>query len=136
MHTCKHAVGRNLLRIAEIALFFVISVLGYGLLVKVSAFQARQKSRDHAPNVQRSLDMNGLRGKPDMLSGSPTFQTVTATPDAQTVRLHLYHPFYSGISPHRPDHSSVTRKQTLYRNDPDRTPRPYNLLQRSAILIV
>ncbi len=47
--------SRNILRIFEIALFFAISVLGYGLLAKTTSAGSKSKTRTHPTDVRNSL---------------------------------------------------------------------------------
>ncbi|MBN1928229.1 MAG: hypothetical protein JW764_01600 [Chlorobiaceae bacterium] len=75
MQTRKQTIGKKILRVFEIALFFAISALGYGLMLKVSSFNTKSKSRDRdAIALQRSLEMNSIKA----LSGKRLFTNETA----------------------------------------------------------
>ncbi|NTU54221.1 MAG: hypothetical protein HGA97_11125 [Chlorobiaceae bacterium] len=139
MHNRKHTAGRNILRIFEIALFFAVSVLGYGLLLKVSSSQTKSKSREHAPDLRRALDQNGLQRELKIISGKLLFPDEPAISKAEEGHGQ-------SIGTLRSQHCSVLRYTSLmtscgnelssYRNDVDRTPRPCNLLQRNPVLLV
>ncbi|WP_150132363.1 hypothetical protein [Prosthecochloris sp. GSB1] len=44
----KHSVSRSFWRFFEIALFFLVSVLGYNFLAKTTSVNAKSKSREHS----------------------------------------------------------------------------------------
>ncbi|RXK89428.1 hypothetical protein EST62_00090 [Chlorobaculum sp. 24CR] len=80
MHTRKHTIGRNILRVFEIALFFVVSVLGYGLMLKTSSFSNKSKSRDHdSVAFEKTVDLNGRHRELRVLSGTLLFPNSAAT---------------------------------------------------------
>lgn len=139
MHTRKHTAGRNILRILEIALFFAVSVLGYGLMLKVSSFQTKSKSRTHAPDLRHALDQNGLQRELKIISANLIFPDETTLSSAEkdngrligTFRSHHYSTLhFTNLV------SSASHEISSYRNDSDRTPRPYNLLQFNPVLLV
>jgi hypothetical protein len=134
MHTRKHTVGRNILRIFEIALFFAVSVLGYGLLMKASSSQTKSKSRDQAACCQKSLNLNGLHRELKIISGTLLFPSEQALPDNTSAIAHATGAFHALHSPAPRFTPSSAFFQ--YRDDPGRTSLPCNLLQLNPVLLV
>lgn len=84
MKTRKQSIGRKILRVFEIALFFTISVLGYGFMLKVLSSNVKSKSRDRDSIALRSAtELNGLPRRLKFLSGTQLFLT-----DATAILMH------------------------------------------------
>ena len=140
MNTRKHNIVRNILRVFEIALFFAVSVFGYGLLVKTtSVSSSKSKSRNQPPGIQRDLGLNGMQRelrvmpetlrqpvKPELtlrkralllhLSGSDHAHAAYAfQPHLQPLLPYQYHRYYSTHIPFS---------------------LPYNLLQENPVLLI
>jgi len=80
MHIRKQTIGRKMLRIFEIALFFAISVLGYGFMLKVSASNTKSKSRDRdSIALQSTAELNGRHRELKVLPRTLLFPGQTAT---------------------------------------------------------
>lgn len=139
MYSRKLTIGRNILRVFEIAMFFAVSVLGYGLLVKTSSFNGKSKSRDHAPRIQRSLDLSGLHRELKVLPGTyrfPTERFFTGNSDKHVTAFASGHSTFYGtyLSPgHR---FSLLDCRHLYINNPATPSLPCNLLQQNPVLLV
>jgi len=134
MHTRKHTVGRNILRLFEIALFFAISVLGYGLLLKASSLNSKSKTRNHAPGIQRSFGSKGIHRELNTISGALTLtkeRVMTRGISGITHTLKAFHPIQL---PTR--QSSIQDRSFRYFSHPVRPPCPYNLLQQNPVLLV
>jgi hypothetical protein len=137
MHTRKHSVGRNILRVFEIALFFAVSALGYGLMLKASTFSTKSKSRDRDSIIfQNTVDLSGRHRELTMLSGAPLFPI-----DASTT-LSNRHAFaghaFETIHP-LPLFAKLLlsgENQTSHYLDGNlRLPRPSNLLEQNPVLL-
>jgi len=50
-------ITRSILRFCEIALFFAVSVMGYGLLTKTSSLTSKDKGRNYQPGVSVCIDL-------------------------------------------------------------------------------
>jgi hypothetical protein len=137
MHSRKHPIGRNILRVFEIALFFAISVLGYGLLVKTSSLNSKSKSREHATGIQNTLDLSGLHRELKVLSGTFRLPTGTGltTCDKLVRTISPDHPAFYGTI-HHPDYRYSLHDSRPLGNNPAITPLPYNLLQQNPVLLV
>lgn len=137
MHSRKHSVSRNILRVFEIALFFAISVLGYGLLLKASSFNTKSKNRDRESIVvQNAVNLNGRHRELKVLSGTLLFpnDTKAALPNRYTFTGQSF----LAISP-LPAlalHLLCEKELTVnYRNSNSRISRPYNLLEQNPVLL-
>jgi len=137
MHTRKHSVGRNILRIFEIALFFAVSALGYGLMLKASAFNTKSKSRDRdSVALQNSIDLNGRHRELRVLSGTLLFPNSAATTLSHR-RAAVSHAF-AAIHP-----VPTLARHLLSGNERHshcldgnrRLPRPCNLLEQNPVLL-
>jgi hypothetical protein len=138
MHSRKHTVGRNILRIFEIAIFFAVSVVGYSLMLKASASQAKSKSRSHTPDLQRSLEPDNRFRELNHLASKLIPSERKILSDRQTGILHTVCLFpVPPVGTHHP-HAIVTADSGLspYFRHSDRTPRPCNLLQLNPVLLV
>jgi hypothetical protein len=134
MHTRKHTVGRNILRLFEIALFFAISVLGYGLLLKASSFNSKSKTRNHASGIQRSLGSKGIYRELNNITGGLTLtkeRVITRCISGITHTLESFQPLQL---PTR--QSSIKDRSFRYFDNPVHPPCPYNLLQQNPVLLV
>lgn len=130
MHTRKHTVGRNILRVFEIALFFVVSVLGYGLMVKASSFNAKSKTRVQTPGFQSTLDPKEL----NVLPGNQIFSDKKAISASHSGLTHAVDAFHALPTP-----AILTAAYDCslqYHNAPDLTPLPHNLLQQNPVLLI
>ncbi|NTW51307.1 MAG: hypothetical protein HGB22_01765 [Chlorobiaceae bacterium] len=139
MYSGKHTIGRNILRIFEIAIFFAISVLGYGLLVKTSSGNSKSKSRDQATGVQRSIEPDGLHRELKVLPGDfrfpgkRTYSSLSEEPARSFAADHFL--FFS--SPLHPDYRfSLLLSRQLFGFSPDSPSLPFNLLQQNPVLLV
>lgn len=134
MHTRKHTVGRNILRVFEIALFLVISVLGYGLMVKASSFNAKSKTRVQTPGFQNTPDQQGNNRELNVLTCNPIFPDETAL---STSHSGYVHPVDASQSLPSPMILTAAYDCSLqYHNAPDCTPLPHNLLQQNPVLLI
>ncbi|NTU67645.1 MAG: hypothetical protein HGB02_02060 [Chlorobiaceae bacterium] len=139
MKARKKSVTRDLLRIFEIALFFAISVLGYGMLAKTSTSGSKTKSRTQLSDTRNTLI-------PDSFERALRDLRVLDAAPAKT-RLDSENPqqdcFLSALeAPVHIEH----RKLHLLPADLDRGPAygfassppsiPYNLLQQNPVLLV
>lgn len=137
MHSRKHSVSRNILRVFEIALFFAISVLGYGLLLKASSFNTKSKNRDRESIVvQNAVDLNGRHRELKVLSGKLLFpnDTKAALPNRYTFADQSFW----AIAPLPTLLRPLLREKELavnYRNSNSRISRPYNLLEQNPVLL-
>jgi hypothetical protein len=125
---------RNLLRFFEIALFFAISVLGYGLLAKTSTSGSKMKSRTLSTRLEEGGCSYGLqreltvlarlrlfsRASGDELQAS-AFQ-VDAHPVANVTRRQFCHTPSNG--------TSIAISATA-----GHLPLPCNLLQQNPVLL-
>lgn len=134
MHTRKHTVGRNILRVFEIALFLVISVLGYGLMVKASSFNAKSKTRVQTPGFQSTPDQKGNNRELNVLPGNPIFPDEMALSASHSGFVHPVDASHALPSPMILTAAHDCSPQ--YHNAPDRTPLPHNLLQQNPVLLI
>ncbi len=135
MQTRKQSIGRKMLRVFEIALFFAISVLGYGLMLKVSSSHAKSKSRDRDSIALRSTaELNGLHRELKVLSGTllfPTGATAILSHDSSTSG-HAFAAIQAS------QHLARLRSSNSF---PARCigdthlPRPCNLLEQNPVLL-
>lgn len=137
MHTRKHSVGRNILRVFEIALFLAVSVLGYGLLLKASSFNTKSKSRDRdSVAAQNAIDLNGRNRELKLLSCSLLFpgDTAIALPGENSIANQAFasiHPFPLLARRIIADKDYSTH----YLDGNSRLPRPCNLLEQNPVLL-
>ncbi len=140
MRARSKSFARNILRVFEIALFFAISVLGFGLLAKTSSASSKDKSRNHPSDVRKNLGCFGhdreLRELGEVISTTSeqhlsfgNQDQVRILPDPQEV-MHAYH---------LPDEARLTRHDS--RHTPsyslsDSSPQPYNLFQQNPVLLI
>jgi hypothetical protein len=133
MHTRKHSVGRNILRVFEIALFFVISVLGYGLMMKASSFNARSKTRVQ-PGLQSPPDQQGNNRELSVIPGQLIFpeETTISSSHSGVVRaIEVFHTLqYAAIL------TVIHERSLRYQTNPGSTPFPHNLLQQNPVLLI
>jgi hypothetical protein len=134
MHTRKHTVGRNILRLFEIALFFAISALGYGLLLKASSFNSKSKTREHAPGIQRSLASKGIYRELNTVSANLSFTKDRVISRSISCIAHPLETCHTLQLPTR--QSAIEDRSFRYFDNPIRTPHPYNLLQQNPVLLV
>jgi len=136
MQTRKQSIGRKMLRVLEIALFFAISVLGYGLMLKVSSSNAKSKSRDRDSIALRSTaELNGLHRELRVLSGTllfPTDATAILSHDSSTSN-HAFAAIQASQSLAR-FHFSGTLQASVF-GDNRHLPRPCNLLEQNPVLL-
>ena len=137
MQTRKQSIGRKMLRVLEIALFFAISVLGYGLMLKVSSSNAKSKNRDRDSIALRSTaELNGLHRELRVLSGTLLFPRDTATtlPSRDTLSRHAFstiHPLPTLVR-----HLLSGNERHSHDLDGDNhLPRPCNLLEQNLVLL-
>lgn len=128
---------RNLLRFFEIALFFAISVLGYGLLAKTATSGSKTKSRALSTSIEKGGFTYGLQrelreftvlARLRMLS--PASGDELPTPGLQAAA----HPAATALHSHQrnaPPSSFCTASATnlLF------LPHPCNLLQQNPVLL-
>ncbi|HWR01037.1 MAG TPA: hypothetical protein VN371_04170 [Chlorobaculum sp.] len=139
MYSRKLTIGRNILRVFEIAMFFAVSVLGYGLLVKTSSFNGKSKSRDHAPRIQRSLDLSGLHRELKVLPGAfrfPTEHSFTGRSAKQVNDFASAHSAPYGTILHPGYRFALHDSQHLRVSHPATPSLPCNLLQQNPVLLV
>jgi hypothetical protein len=139
MRARSKSITRNILRVFEIALFFAISVLGYGLLAKTSTATSKYKSRSQPSNVRKNLACGGHErelveltkligfpsenpvslGSPDRIRALPTHHDVTYA-------CHLPYPalLITQYTRHTPESLS------------DSSPFPFNLFQQNPVLLI
>jgi hypothetical protein len=139
MQSRKHTFVRNILRVFEVALFFAVSVLGYGLLVKTSSVNAKSRSREHAPGIQRALDLSGLNRELKVLSGTFRFPAETAVTNCSEELSRAFAPappaYYDAI-PHPDFRAALHDRRHHFGNYPAPPSLPYNLLQQNPVLLV
>jgi len=139
MHSRKHSIARNILRVFEIAMFFAISVLGYGLLVKTSSLNSKSKSREHSLGVQQSLDLSGLDRELKVHSGIFRFPAADhpTISSSKIVRLFLSnHSTVYGAIPYPDYRFSLHDSRPLFIGNPATAPLPINLFQQNPVLLV
>ena len=139
MYSRKLTIGRNILRVFEIAMFFAVSVLGYGLLVKTSSFNGKSKSRDHAPRIQRSLDLSGLHRELKVHPGAFSFPTERSLTGRSTKLVSAFassHSALYGTILYPGYRFSLHDSRHLLFNNPAPLPLPCNLLQQNPVLLV
>jgi hypothetical protein len=139
MHTRKHSVGRNILRVFEIALFFAVSVLGYGLMMKASSFNSKSKTREQAPHLRSTAEATGDNREPGFIPGTLiALHETTLSADhsgmAHAIKvfqvLHgkiLRIPAYLTLLPDRSLRHGDTSNLIAY---------PHNLLQQNPVLLI
>jgi hypothetical protein len=139
MHTRKHTVGRNILRVFEIALFFAVSVLGYGLLMKASSFNSKSKTREQTPGLQSTPDLTGGTRALSVIPGKLIFSQETALSASQSGiagTIEACHALncsalcYPAMLTSVPDHSR------RYDHNSDPFLLPHNLLQQNPVLLI
>ena len=134
MHTRKPAVGRNILRVFEIALFFVISVLGYGLMVKASSFNAKSKTRVQTPGFESTPDQKGSNRELNVTPNQLVFPKETAISTTRSGIAHTIEAFhalqYAVIL------TAIHELSLQYQTAPACTPFPHNLLQQNPVLLI
>jgi hypothetical protein len=136
MHTRKHTVGRNILRVFEIALFFVISVLGYGLMVKASSFNAKSKTRVQTPGFQSTPDQKGNNRELSIIPAAPLFPNKTALSASRVGKAHAIETLHGMALRYPALTTSVPLRSIRRGNHSDRTPLPHNLLQQNPVLLI
>ncbi len=139
MHTRKKSITRDLLRVLEIALFFAVSVLGYGLLAKTSTSGARSKPRNHPADIRNTLLTNGVD------RALRIFPAMVISP-ARTALSEKLHPATGCVPPidvaHRRDHRMLHDLPADHDIDSvsagtSPSPHlPFNLLQQNPVLLV
>ncbi|NTW54187.1 MAG: hypothetical protein HGB15_05410 [Chlorobaculum sp.] len=134
MHTRKLGVGRNILRVFEIALFFAVSVLGYGLMIKASSFNGKSKSRILTPGLQSPPDITGRNREPGMLPGKPLSANQQTLSASHSGIAHAIKNFY--IWTYSAIMTDTRDRSYRFGNAPDRMPLPHNLLQQNPVLLI
>jgi hypothetical protein len=56
MHARKKNITRDTLRFFEIALFFLVSIMGYSILAKTSGHNTKSKNKRDAAGIQKSSE--------------------------------------------------------------------------------
>jgi hypothetical protein len=134
MHTRKLGVGRNILRVFEIALFFAVSALGYGLMIKASSFNSKSKSRELAPQHQRPVETSGDYRESGCIPGTlivPNQTTLYAGHSSMTHADENFHFLKYSVVP------TTNRHQALeYHHASDHIAFPHNLLQLNPVLLI
>jgi hypothetical protein len=137
----KHNIARNILRVFEIALFFAISVLGYGLLVKTSSNgSSKSKSRDNSPGIQRTVDNSGAHQElmqwPEILRGAND----PALTFGRRALRHVFDTDQTQAAFHFPQQFQALHLQYGHPNfftaHSTSLSLPYNLLQQNPVLLV
>lgn len=140
MTTRRKSTTRNILRVLEIALFFAVSVLGYGLLAASSSAGTKSKSRSYPADVRKNLSLSGIHR--ELWDPSESVQTPSGrnlTFDGE--QLFRLLPNAPGVS-HAYHHSLPALPLTHLdcANSPEFSPKttllPYNLLQQNPVLLV
>lgn len=134
MKARRKSPARNLLRFFEIALFFAISVLGYGLLAKTSNSGSKTKSRTLSTRLEEGGCTYGLQRELTVLARLRLFSRasgdelpasalqVDAQPFTNAVRWQPCHIISNGIS--------IALSATA-----NHLPLPCNLLQQNPVLL-
>jgi len=139
MHSRKHPIARNILRLFEIAMFFAVSVLGYGLLVKTSSSNSKSKSREHALGVQQTRDLSGLDRELKVHSGIFRFPSATHSTIGSSKIVRAFLPDHSTVYcaiPYPDYRFSLHDSRPLFISNPAITSLPLNLLQQNPVLLV
>jgi hypothetical protein len=139
MRARSKSIARDILRVFEIALFFAISVLGYGLLAKTSTSSSKYKNRSQPSDVRKSLACGGderelleltkIIGIPSGKHLSPGSQDrIRVVPSPQEV-MYAYHlPYHALLTRHE---ARLTSESLSYPS-----PVPFNLFQQNPVLLI
>jgi hypothetical protein len=139
MHTRKHSVGRNILRVFEIALFFAVSVLGYGLMMKASSFNSKSKTRAQAPGLQSAAEATGDNRQPGFIPGNlyfPNETILSATHSGVVHSIEAFHALHGKVSNPSVYLTSMPDRPLRYGQYPDHLAFPHNLLQQNPVLLI
>ncbi|NTV03242.1 MAG: hypothetical protein HGB04_10785 [Chlorobiaceae bacterium] len=139
MKARKKSATRDLLRFFEIALFFAISVLGYGMLAKSSTSGSKSKSRTQLSETRNNLipasfdralrEFRAMETAPTNPRLAGEHQHLSGLISALEAPVHLEHPDpYPIPSCHDSGQPSGMPSATL--------PLPGNLLQQNPVLLV
>jgi hypothetical protein len=134
MHNHRHSVGRNFLRVFEIALFFVVSVLGYGLMMQASTFNARSKTRVQTPGLQSTSDQQGNNRGLSVIPGNLIFPEETQISTSRSDIVRSIEAFY--VLQNAALLTAMHQPSLQYPTTHDRTPFPHNLLQQNPVLLI
>jgi hypothetical protein len=136
----RKSTTRDILRVFEIALFFAVSVLGYGLLAASASAGTKNKNRSHPADVRKQPSFSGLNRELRELSATPR------TPSGTTLTFDGGHMFSVIPEAHGASHAyrHPFPAPPLSHLDSAQSPRfspktpllPYNLLQQSPVLLV
>lgn len=138
MKTRRKSIVRNLLRVVEIALFFAISVLGYGLLAKTSSGSSKTRSRNLPSGIEKNMILGGLQRELPELSATaghgkdshPAFEAPGVFRFVSPPMTMLNHPLelLSGYASPDTQHrfATITRPTIL----------PSNLFQQNPVLLM
>jgi len=139
MKARKKSVTRDLLRVFEIALFFAISVLGYGMLAKTSASGSKSKSRSQFSDTRNSFIPERFdrslteRRVPDAAPANTMLTDRQRNPhDVISSLTSIIHLELADLQLLPSDHDSGR----AHRIASHAHRRPFNLLQQNPVLLV
>ncbi|NTU94183.1 MAG: hypothetical protein HGB29_09385 [Chlorobiaceae bacterium] len=130
---------RNVLRIFEIALFFAVAVLGYGLLAKTSSTGSKSRSRSVPTGIEKNLTCGAQNRELPRLSpmGHPQAVARPAFDAVKKFRLITSQQAqFSGFHPalHVTQSDAGIPQQFDYTSFS--APLPCNLLQQNPVLLI
>jgi hypothetical protein len=139
MHTRKLGVGRNILRVFEIALFFAVSVLGYGLMIKASSFNSKSKSRDQAPQLQSTPETTGDHRETGFIPNAlivPNQTLLSANHSGMAHAIKVFQALHGKILRIPSYLISLPDRSIRLGDATDRNAFAHNLLQQNPVLLI
>ena len=135
----KKSVTRDLLRLFEVAIFFAVSVLGYGLLATTSSAGSKSRARTQVSETRNSLipesferALRELRRVDQVTHGTKLASEHAQHSDvisALEAPFCLEHPRMQPL----PARQDGCRRHRIASNS---APLPFNLLQQNPVLLV
>ncbi|MCE1273085.1 MAG: hypothetical protein LWW75_00955 [Chlorobiales bacterium] len=139
MKARRKSIARNLLRVVEIAIFFAISVLGYGLLAKTSSSGSKSRNRNPQAGIEKNLIFGGLQRELRELSTlvNPNTRPHT-TYEAQKVLHVVTMPVATAHHVYPQRHLRLLSPELSRMPDTrsSSTPLLYNTFQQNPVLLI
>lgn len=138
MSTRTKNISRSIFRFCEIALFFVISVMGYGLLSKTASLNSKDKSRNQVYGVLNISDFRNNGKEPCGIYASPGIDQPKLFAGHVHDSLHGASKYdtHSARLPYPPRPLAGTACNTTFNTAASSHVQPYNLFQENPVLLI
>jgi len=114
----------------------VVSVLGYGLMLKTSSFNGKSKSRAQTSDIQSAPGQQGNNRELSIIPAAPLFPNETALSASRSGKAHAIETLHGMALRYPALPTSVPLRSIRRGNHSDCTPLPHNLLQQNPVLLI